>query len=146
MTLKHRRLWPLSVCMCVPSYPLASSQPRPYEMFSYNVKLHRWMGCGPARWVWLALGSQGHNRKNKNRDPQAHDPCRGRGLDMVGHFWKRGGAASDGMFWISSTGLIITNAITIFFKLPILPGEHLFSAEITKWYYTCLCCCLCYSK
>lgn len=27
-------------------------------------------------------------RKNKNRDPQAHGPCHGRGLDMVGHFRK----------------------------------------------------------
>lgn len=28
----------------------------------------------------------GFYRKNKNRDPQAHGPCCGRGLDMVGHF------------------------------------------------------------
>lgn len=28
-------------------------------------------------------------RENKNRDPQAHGPCRGRGLDVVGHFRKK---------------------------------------------------------
>lgn len=48
-------------------------------------------------------------RKNKNRDPQAHGPCHGRGLDMVRHFRKkkkeRSGTASEGMFRISSTGL-----------------------------------------
>lgn len=29
---------------------------------------------------------QSFYRKNKNTDPQAHGPCCGRGLDMVGHF------------------------------------------------------------
>lgn len=60
--LRHN--WPaclMSVNMCAPFHSLTPSEPWPDEMFSHKARLHRWMGCGRLRWVWLTLGSCGHN-------------------------------------------------------------------------------------
>lgn len=60
----HRHNWPvrlMSASMCAPFHSLTPSEPWPDEMFSHKARLHRWMGRGRLRWVWLTLGSRGHN-------------------------------------------------------------------------------------
>lgn len=73
-------------------------------------------------------------RENKNRDPQAHGPCRGRGLDMVGHFRKE--KKKKGKKWCCIRGDVLDlkhrleyhkcYQHVVVFKLPILPGESFY--------------------
>lgn len=128
----------LSVCMCAPSHPLASSEPCPLWDVFVQCEASQMNGLWSDEVSSVDLGvtwtqwRPGLYRENKNRDPQAHGPCRGRGLDMVSHFRKkkkkkkeRSGAASEGMFWISSTGLNIISATSmlLFLSCPFYLGS-----------------------
>lgn len=100
-----------AVCVHVPGFPppLVRSEPCPFEMFSVQCRVSQmngpWSGevsSGDPR-VTQTQWWPGFYRKNKNRDPQAHGPCCGRGLDMATHFnGKRKKERSEGIFWILS--------------------------------------------
>lgn len=92
VTVKRCRERLPSVCMGLAFHPLAQSEPCPFEMFFVHCGASQMNGPWSSEVSSVDPGVMqtqwwpSFYRKNKNRDPRAHGPCCGRGLDMVGHF------------------------------------------------------------